>query len=93
VSRIAPTSEKITGSPAISPNDDMVFVSSWDHFLYAFNASSPDLNVLWSFETENPVQSTPAVGDGFVVVGGDDEAVYCVACTHATCGAVVVRSY
>ena len=52
----------------------MVYVGSWDHNVYALNASTGAL--LWSFVTGNLVGSSPAVADGVVYFGSYDNNVY-----------------
>ena len=37
-----------------------------------------DLGLLWSYETEGSVQSSPAIADGKVFVGSNDGKIYCV---------------
>jgi outer membrane protein assembly factor BamB len=32
---------------------------------------------LWSYEIGKPIQSSPAIADGKVVIGCDDGVVYC----------------
>jgi outer membrane protein assembly factor BamB len=36
----------------------------------------PKLNLLWSFKTQGPVKSSPAIAQGRVFVGSDDEHLY-----------------
>ena len=52
-----------------------VLVPSEDGSVYAV---SPDGTLVWSFATEGPVNSSPAIGPtGEVVVGSRDGSVYC----------------
>lgn len=66
------TEDSIWASPVVS--DDVLFIGSSDHSLYALDAGSGDF--LWDVETENRVEATPAVSDGTVVVGSFDRHVY-----------------
>jgi outer membrane protein assembly factor BamB len=49
--------------------DGVVYVGSWDGNLYAVDAADGDY--LWQFATGDSVESSPAVVDGVVYVGGD----------------------
>jgi outer membrane protein assembly factor BamB len=52
-----------------------VFFGSEDRKLYAV---APDGTLVWSFATEGPIDSSPAIGPtGEVVVGSRDGSVYC----------------
>jgi len=50
-------------------------VGSDDGRLYMVSLSTGKL--LWSYEVGQPIESSPAVADGKVVIGADDGNVYC----------------
>ncbi len=56
--------------------NDIGYIGSTDHNIYAFNASNG--NVIWNFTTKAGVHSTPAVINGYVYTGADDGNVYCL---------------
>ncbi|MCW4028442.1 MAG: PQQ-binding-like beta-propeller repeat protein [Candidatus Bathyarchaeota archaeon] len=60
------------GSPTVV--DGVVFVGSYDHKIYAFNASNGA--VIWSYLTGGIVISQPAVVAGVVYVGSEDHNLY-----------------
>jgi outer membrane protein assembly factor BamB len=80
VSRLTPlwsftTEGAIISSPAVAGG--MVYVSSYDGKLYAFDATCRQkCQPLWSFTTGNGIYSSPAVADGVVYVGSDDHKLY-----------------
>ena len=64
-------------SPALSKNENMVYVGSWDNYLYAVNSMNGSLD--WSFETSSYVTSSPAVDlDGRIYFGSMDSLFYAV---------------
>jgi serine/threonine protein kinase len=71
-----PTGDIIHSSPAAAGG--MVYVSSADHKLYAFDASCRNTcKPLWSFPTGAEIWwSSPAVADGMVYVGSADHKLY-----------------
>ena len=66
------------GHPAISPDGSVVYVGSYDSYLYAVDADSGQLK--WKFQTGDWVASSPAPSpDGSVVyVGSGDSYLYAV---------------
>ncbi len=66
------TGDAIVSSPAVVGG--VVFVGSYDNYLYALDAESGGL--LWRFETGGAVVSSPAVYEGRVYVGSHDGIVY-----------------
>jgi outer membrane protein assembly factor BamB len=52
----------------------VVYAGSWDHNVYALNASTGAF--LWQYTTGNEVESSPAVANGVVYVGSQDHNVY-----------------
>src|SRR5207244_1627189 len=75
----------ISSSPAVTGG--VVYVGSWDHNLYAFDAMTGQK--LWSAATGAKIQSSPAVANGLVYVGSDDKRLW--AFDRAT-GATVWKS-
>jgi outer membrane protein assembly factor BamB len=65
-----------TGGAVDSPTvaGGMVYVGSYDHKIYALNASNG--NPLWNYTTGGAVASSPAVAGGVVFVGSYDGNVY-----------------
>ena len=70
------TKAKITSSPAVTSDGDLICVGSHDGKIYGWNASTGSLK--WSFETEGAVHSSPAVSlDSLTVfVGSKDHRIY-----------------
>jgi len=62
----------------------VVYIGSDDNNVYALNATTGAL--LWSYETNGEVESSPVVANGVVYVGSDDGNVYAL---NATTGALV----
>ncbi|HSV49732.1 MAG TPA: PQQ-binding-like beta-propeller repeat protein, partial [Candidatus Acidoferrales bacterium] len=60
------------GSPTVV--DGVVYVGSYDHKLYAFNAQNGSL--IWAAETGDIIISKPAVAEGIVCVGSEDYNLY-----------------
>ena len=65
-----------TGGQVDSPTvvGGVVYVGSFDHKIYAFNAS--DGTTIWSYKTGGVVISRPAVVNGVVYVGSEDHNLY-----------------
>ena len=59
-------------APAVASG--VVYVGSWDHNVYAFNAKTGAL--LWKYQTGDVVRSSPAIADGVVFVGSYDNNLY-----------------
>jgi outer membrane protein assembly factor BamB len=68
----AATGIAIFSSPAVA--NGVVYVGSYDHNLYAFNAQTGAQ--LWSTPTGASISSSPAVADGVVYVGSEDDSLY-----------------
>jgi outer membrane protein assembly factor BamB len=68
-------------------NSSMVFVGSDDEYVYALNATKVPTTkrLLWNYETDDKVYSSPAFFGGVVFVGSDDDHVYAF---NATTGAL-----
>jgi glucose dehydrogenase len=64
----------ICGGSSATVANGVVYVGSYDGYLYALNAATGDK--LWSFLTGGEVFSSPAVADGVVYVGSNDQNVY-----------------
>jgi len=66
---------QLVSSPSVS--DNMVFFGSWDHKLYALNASPLSMSssdrLIWSFTAEKPIFSSPAVAEGMVFFSSSRE--------------------
>ena len=55
----------------------IVYVSSDDDGLYAFDASCRHTcQPLWSYATEGPIDSSPVVANGVVYIGSYDHNLY-----------------
>jgi outer membrane protein assembly factor BamB len=74
------TGAMVSSSPAVA--DGVVFVGSWDHNVYALNASTG--NLVWNYLTGDSVLSSPAVADGILYVGSYDNNVYALNATTGT---------
>ena len=53
-----------------------IIVGSYDNYLYCFDADSGD--TLWTYETDNYVNGTPAILAGKIVFGGCDAVLHVV---------------
>jgi len=78
-----PTDFSIESSPAVA--NDVVYITSWDHKLYAFDIAgcgNPSCPPLWtSTRTGSIIESSPTVAGGVVYVGSDDGRMYAFAAT------------
>ena len=63
---------KLWSSPAVA--DGMVYVGSYDHQVYALDATSGIL--VWNFTTGNIINSSPAVLNGIVYLGSNDHTTF-----------------
>ena len=72
----------VTAAPAVA--NGVVYFGSYDHNVYALNASTGAEK--WSFPTESVVASSPAVADGKVFVGSFDNNTYAL---NADTGALI----
>src|SRR3984957_3804871 len=70
------------GGSSAAVADGVVYVGSYDGYVYALNAATGVK--LWSFATGGEVFSSPAVANGVVYVGSNDQNVYAL---NATTGA------
>ena len=71
------TGNWVDSSPALSKDENTVYVGSWDNYLYAVN--SMDGSLAWSFETNSYITSSPAVDlDGRIYFGSMDSLFYAV---------------
>src|SRR3972149_2887268 len=59
-------------SPAVA--DGRVYVGSYDHQVYALNATSGAL--IWNYTTAELIDSSPAVSNGVVYIGSNDHNIY-----------------
>src|SRR5882724_9258268 len=73
----------LLGPVAASPNESVPTASSWPMFrggpalLGVAAVKLPkDIALLWSFKTQGPVKSSPAIVDGRVFIGSDDGHLY-----------------
>ena len=62
----------------------MVYVGSQDDSVYALNATSG--SKIWSYPTNNEVESSPAFANGVIYIGSDDNNIYAL---NATSGATI----
>ena len=104
---IAQAQGPIMSSPAVY--DGMVYVGSYDHRMYCFDAVSGSQE--WTYETGGIIVSSPGIADGKLYIGSNDGAVSClscdtgsllwssmtggmvVSCPAIACGIMVVGSY
>src|SRR5207253_852417 len=68
------TGRLVSSSAAVAAG--IVYVGSWDHNLYALDASTGVK--LWKLTTGNRIDSSPAVANGVVYVGSDDHSLYAI---------------
>ena len=69
------TGDWIEASAALSPDETVVYIGSWDNNLYALDAESGI--VQWTFATGSLIFSSPAVSeDGRIFFGGADGFIY-----------------
>jgi outer membrane protein assembly factor BamB len=68
------TKGEIWSTPVVA--DNVVYVASADHNLYALDSESG--KEIWRFETKAAIMSTPLVADGRVYVGGCDRRFYSI---------------
>jgi len=66
--------DEIRGSPTFEGGS--IFVGSYDHNIYALNASNGQF--LWKFPTEGGIVGRPAIADGQVIIGSEDGSLYSV---------------
>src|SRR5665648_404047 len=66
------------GSPTVV--DGVVYVGSYDHKVYAFNATTGE--VIWAFTTGGIVISRPSVQKSIVCVGSEDYNLYALNATN-----------
>jgi len=65
--------------PGVAQADDWpMFHHDPAHTGYTTESISDDLELLWSYQTGNCVDSSPAVANGKVFVGSRDEKIYCL---------------
>ena len=76
------TGYDVLSSPVVV--NGVVYVGSWDHKVYAFNATTGAK--IWEYTTGSVVESSPAVANGVVYVGSGDKKVYAF---NATTGAKI----
>ncbi|MBN1232379.1 MAG: PQQ-binding-like beta-propeller repeat protein, partial [Candidatus Coatesbacteria bacterium] len=74
------TDSYVFSSPCVS--DGIVYVGSWDNYLYAINCS--DGTFKWRYQTGDNVSSSPCVSDGVVYVGSCDDYFYAINCSDGT---------
>jgi outer membrane protein assembly factor BamB len=69
----------ICGGSSATVANGVVYVGSYDGYVYALSAATGDK--LWSFLTGGEIFSSPAVADGVVYVGSNDQNVYALTAT------------
>src|SRR3990172_2100152 len=67
-----PTGGQVWSSPTVA--NGVVYVGSFDHNVYALNASTGA--IIWAFSTGGEVFSSPAVSNGITYVGSLDNNTY-----------------
>lgn len=86
--QIAGSANWIAGS---NGQGDAVVVGSYDNKLYCFEAGSGKTR--WTFETQNYINGTPAVGQGQIIFGGCDGLLHIVSAEGKSQGEVEAGSY
>lgn len=66
--------EKTDPFLSLAVADQLVYVGSWDHHLYAFDQATGEER--WKFKTGGEVLTPPAVDDGAVYAGSLDQMLY-----------------
>jgi len=62
----------LSSSPAVA--DGKVFIGSYDHKIYAFDAL--DGSIVSTYQTDGPIWSSPAIQDGMLYIGSEDHNIY-----------------
>ncbi len=69
------TGDWIQSSAALSLDEKVVYVGSWDNNLYAINTENG--SIFWTFETGSLISASPSVADdGAIYFGGADGFLY-----------------
>jgi outer membrane protein assembly factor BamB len=71
-----------SSDPSPAYNNGIVFVGSWDHNVYAFDAGTG--KVLWRYKTGNLVASSLAVADGKIIITSMDGFLYVLDENHGS---------
>ncbi len=66
--------DEIRSAPAYA--NGVLYVSSYDHNVYALNATTGKF--LWKYPTEGGIAGSPCIVDDRVIIGSDDRVVYCI---------------
>lgn len=66
--------DEIRGTPIVQ--DGVVYVGSYDHNLYALDATKGDF--LWKYPTEGGIVSRPAIYDGNIFFGSEDRRLHVI---------------
>jgi serine/threonine protein kinase len=69
-----PCGDEVRGSPIVV--DGIIYFGSYDHYLYAINAS--DGGFLWKFETEGGIVGKPVLFEDVIFFGSEDQRSYAV---------------
>ena len=56
-------------------------IPKYDELTWPLLESLKDGHELWSYEVGQPLDSSPAVADGKIVIGSNDGSVYCFGAT------------
>ena len=57
-------------------NNNIIYVGSLDHNLYALDAQTGDMK--WSFSTDDSILSAPTISDGKIYLGSNDGNIYVI---------------
>jgi outer membrane protein assembly factor BamB/tRNA A-37 threonylcarbamoyl transferase component Bud32 len=68
--------DEVRSSPRVA--DDVVYVGSYDHNLYALDAERGTF--IWKFPTQGGIASTPIIYQTQTMVGSDDGHLYAISC-------------
>ncbi|HLY28047.1 MAG TPA: serine/threonine-protein kinase, partial [Aggregatilineales bacterium] len=71
-----PTEGGIVGTPALSPDDNLLIFGSEDHLLHALDIRTGKIS--WTFKTNGPIRSSVNATLGHAFFGSDDGNLYAV---------------
>ena len=74
----------VTGTGPIFAQDWPMFGHDSQHTRYSTSTAPATNDVLWSYKTGFNVRSSPAVADGKVFVGSNDNKLYCLSASDGS---------